>query len=138
MLLKTTPIQHEQVDYAEMCAQLQERLSSVESRLNAKHEKQQIRYQQQIRELQDQLDKGGPGTIWDDYDDRDGDASGGVGVGGWALGPVWAGRCVVAFLFDGLIARLVGCVVDWLVCLLVCFGWCVCWLLDWLVVLSMC
>ena len=66
MAVKTTPVQHEQIDYAEMCAQLQERLSSVESRLNAKHEKQQMRYQQQIQALQNQLDGAGPGAMWDD------------------------------------------------------------------------
>ena len=56
MSVKTTPIQHEEVDYAEMCANLQEKLSSVESRLNAKHQLQQARYQEQIKELQHQLD----------------------------------------------------------------------------------
>ncbi len=61
MSVKTTPIQHEEVDYAEMCANLQERLSTIESRLNAKHQAQQARYQEQIKELQHQLDNGGGG-----------------------------------------------------------------------------
>jgi len=51
MAVKTTPTQHERVDYAEMCVRLQEKISRVESDWMGKMSRQQDYYEGMIREL---------------------------------------------------------------------------------------
>lgn len=55
MAVKTTPIQHEELDYAEMCARLQARVSELEEELATKLDRQQAHYESTIRDLHQQV-----------------------------------------------------------------------------------
>jgi len=56
MAVKSTPVQHEDIDYADMCARLQERISSMESTMTEKLSQQQDRYETVIRSLNEKLE----------------------------------------------------------------------------------
>ena len=51
MAVKTTMVTHEEVDYADMCVKLQEKISTLESQLTLKHMHAQQRYESTIAEL---------------------------------------------------------------------------------------
>lgn len=55
MAVKTTPIQHEELDYAEMCARLQVRVSELEEQLSSKGDEQNKKYEGIIRDLHSQV-----------------------------------------------------------------------------------
>ena len=55
MAVKTTPIQHEEIDYADLCTRLQEKLSGIESEYTEKMLQQQDRYESIIRDLNTQV-----------------------------------------------------------------------------------
>jgi hypothetical protein len=55
MAVKTTPIQHEEVDYADLCARLQDKLNGIEAEHAAAMLKQQEKYESIIRDLNTQL-----------------------------------------------------------------------------------
>lgn len=55
MAVKTTPIQHEEVDYAELCATLQLQLNNMEATTNARLAAQQEHYETVIRELKERV-----------------------------------------------------------------------------------
>ena len=56
MAVKTTPIQHEEVDYADLCVRLQEKISSLESTMTEKLLAQQSKYDAHIKDLRNQLE----------------------------------------------------------------------------------
>ena len=51
MAVKITPIAHEEVDYAEMCAKLQAQINSMEGKMTEKLLEQQEQYEKTITEL---------------------------------------------------------------------------------------
>lgn len=53
--MKSTPVQHEEVDFAEMCARLQHQLSTVEGQMSAKLNEQSEKYENTIRKLREQV-----------------------------------------------------------------------------------
>jgi hypothetical protein len=55
MAVKSTPVQHEEVDFADMCARLQHQLSTVEGQMSAKFNEQTEKYESTIRSLKDQV-----------------------------------------------------------------------------------
>jgi type VI protein secretion system component VasF len=55
MAVKSTPVQHEEVDFADMCARLQHQLSSVEGQMAAKMNEQSEQYENTIRKLREQV-----------------------------------------------------------------------------------
>lgn len=55
MAVKSTPVQHEEVDFAEMCARLQHQLSTVEGQMSAKLNEQSEKYENTIRKLREQV-----------------------------------------------------------------------------------
>ena len=50
-------VQHEEVDFAEMCARLQHQLSTVEGQMSAKLNEQSEKYENTIRKLREQVIK---------------------------------------------------------------------------------
>ena len=56
MAVKTTPIQHEEVDYADLCVRLQEKISALEGTMTEKLLVQQAKYDAHIRDLRSQLE----------------------------------------------------------------------------------
>lgn len=56
MAVKTTPIQHEEVDYADLCVRLQERISTLEGSMTEHLLAQQSKYDAHIRDLRSQLE----------------------------------------------------------------------------------
>lgn len=59
MAVKSTPVQHEEVDFAEMCARLQHQLSTVEGQMSARLSDQSEKYENTIRKLREQV----PGVV---------------------------------------------------------------------------
>lgn len=57
MAVKSTPILHEEVDYAELCARLQEKIASLEGDFTSRMVEQQEKYEATIEELQLKLEK---------------------------------------------------------------------------------
>jgi hypothetical protein len=55
MAVKTTPIQHEEIDYAEMCARLQERIGNMEGEMNRKLQDQQHQYESILESLRQEV-----------------------------------------------------------------------------------
>ena len=55
MAVKSTPVQHEELDYAELCARLQQQLSVMESDMTRRMTEQQQRYESIINELRSQV-----------------------------------------------------------------------------------
>lgn len=55
MAVKSTPVQHEEVDFADMCAQLQHQLSTAEGHMSAKLNEQSEKYENTIRQLREQV-----------------------------------------------------------------------------------
>ena len=53
--MKSTPVQHEEVDFADMCARLQHQLSTVEGQMSAKMNEQAEKYESTIRNLKEQV-----------------------------------------------------------------------------------
>lgn len=51
MAVKITPIPHEEIDYAEMCAKLQSQLNAMEGKMTEKLLEQQMMYEQTIQNL---------------------------------------------------------------------------------------
>lgn len=51
LYVKVVPVLHEEIDYADMCVRLQERLGGMEAEMNLKLVEQQERYEGTIREL---------------------------------------------------------------------------------------
>jgi len=50
MAVKSTPVLHEEVDYAEMCARLQEKISGMEGQMALRLQEQQLRHEHALRE----------------------------------------------------------------------------------------
>jgi len=59
MAVKSTPVQHEEVDFADMCARLQHQLSTVEGQVSAKLNEQAEKYEKTIRNLKEQIQSNG-------------------------------------------------------------------------------
>lgn len=57
MAVKSAPLRHEEVDYAEMCATLQARVNSMEGEVTARLLKQQEHYEGIIEDLTNKLEK---------------------------------------------------------------------------------
>ena len=57
MAVKITPIQHEEVDYAEMCAKLQAQLNAMESVMSKRLAEQQEKHERVVQELHDSLNQ---------------------------------------------------------------------------------
>lgn len=55
MAVKTTPVQHEEIDYAEMCARLQERIGNMEGEMNRKLQEQQQQYESMLETLRQEV-----------------------------------------------------------------------------------
>ena len=55
MAVKTTPVQHEEVDYAEMCVRLQEKIGSMENELSLKLQEQQDKYETIMQVMQQEV-----------------------------------------------------------------------------------
>ena len=55
MAVKTTPVQHEEIDYADLCTRVQEKLSTIESEYTEKMLQQQDKYESIIRDLHTQV-----------------------------------------------------------------------------------
>lgn len=55
MAVKTTPVQHAEIDYPELCAQLQERLSSMEGVATRRLNEQADHYEAIIKDLREQV-----------------------------------------------------------------------------------
>lgn len=60
MSVKSTPVQHEEIDFAEMCAKLQEQLSIMEGEMSRRLSEQQEKYEDTIKDLKDQVKKKKP------------------------------------------------------------------------------
>lgn len=56
MAVKSSPVQHEEVDYAELCAKMQARIVSMEQDHQQRSLEQQHRYEEVIRHLASQVD----------------------------------------------------------------------------------
>lgn len=56
MAVKVTPLQHEEVDYAEMAAKLQAQVNELQSKLSERLDEQQSQYEQTIHDLRQQLE----------------------------------------------------------------------------------
>lgn len=57
MAVKAAPVQHEIVDYAEMCAQLQAQLNAMDSNWTEKMLSQQQHYEDKISDLHAQVNR---------------------------------------------------------------------------------
>jgi hypothetical protein len=69
MAVKTTPIQHEEVDYADLCTRLQGKLSVIEAEHAEAMLKQQEKYESMIRDLNAQLTTArGQGYVTHEHD----------------------------------------------------------------------
>lgn len=55
MAVKTTPIQHQEVDYAEMCVRLQEKIGTMEKELSTRLQEQQAKYETIMQVLQQEV-----------------------------------------------------------------------------------
>jgi len=55
MAVKSTPVLHEEVDYAEMCARLQTQVSQIQGQMTEQMLTQQSKYEQTIASLRSQL-----------------------------------------------------------------------------------
>jgi phage host-nuclease inhibitor protein Gam len=55
MAVKSTPVQHEEVDYAELCTRLQQQVNSMETTMTRKLNEQQEKYEAIISELRDEV-----------------------------------------------------------------------------------
>jgi hypothetical protein len=62
MTVKTTPVQHEEVDYAEMCARLQEKLSNMEAIMMEKLHEQEKKHEKIVSGLKKAIPGGAHGT----------------------------------------------------------------------------
>ena len=68
MAVKVTPVQHEEVDYAEMCARLQARVASMEGVMVEKLQEQQRKYEAHISSLKKAIPGGGFSNVHGDED----------------------------------------------------------------------
>jgi hypothetical protein len=57
MAVKTTPVQHEEIDYAEMCTRLQQKLNTIKGDMRSEMVEQQEKYEKIIADLRSQLEK---------------------------------------------------------------------------------
>jgi hypothetical protein len=55
MAVKSTPVQHEEVDYAELCTRLQQQVTTMESTMTRKLNEQQEKYEAIITELREEV-----------------------------------------------------------------------------------
>lgn len=55
MAVKSTPVQHEEVDYAELCTRLQQQVNTMESTMTRKLNEQQEKYEAIIAELREEV-----------------------------------------------------------------------------------
>ena len=85
MHVKSNPVQHEEVDYAELCARMQSQLASMEDDFRQRQQEMQNRYEAVIRQLGEQVQqyqRGGATRVQATSEDRNVDAtdlaSGGV------------------------------------------------------------
>jgi len=63
MAVKTTPVQHEEVDYPEMCTRLQARVAQLEGQMAERALDLQGKYEGTIAQLRSQLEVGGTGRV---------------------------------------------------------------------------
>jgi hypothetical protein len=57
MAVKSTPVQHEETDFAQLCTRLQQQLSTMEATMARKLSEQQEKYEAIIRELRTEVSK---------------------------------------------------------------------------------
>lgn len=55
MAVKSTPVQHEELDFADMCTRLQQQLSSLEGDMVTRLSEQETKYEHVIRDLREQV-----------------------------------------------------------------------------------
>jgi hypothetical protein len=55
MAVKSTPVQHEEVDYAELCTRLQQQVNTMEATMTRKLNEQQEKYEAIISELREEV-----------------------------------------------------------------------------------
>ena len=55
MAVKSTPVQHEEVDFADMCARLKHQLATIEGQMNTKMNEQAAKYEATIKNLKEEV-----------------------------------------------------------------------------------